>query len=886
MTIRFDQFKKTVLSRPDQTLFRHLNNMLQEFSKKAEIIFLPFNGAANLKVQDLKFKIGRLFLKLYICLHDFGKVNPFFQVRIDNPYFSTRLKQVQGKYAHYHAQLSGLAFWLVTSEIIDDIEMFAREECGCSSIDLLAFQEEVRTFQLMLTYGIFYHHHRGTLPNGLFALLVESGDQFRFKDIMEIIAVAKIIVPDIEANLKAFYLDLLDDSNASKIDQYLHITMEKLFIKYDEDDFIDLSYEIEDLWEDRKSKINLLYLLYYYSILCDLDEWDAKSHLDDSEAHSINFFLHYASIPCDLIAFHRNKKFPPITENALDPLLRLKRELWSKSNAIENHEIGSIVSVKYPTGSGKTLAYLNIAMKIREQYLKNTGLRPKIVYCLPFISITDQVGEIMKSILKERALYSENDHDQVDLFQYEGQNELLAIHHHLCETNFSYVAFPEEEQMNISPSWDDYYLWKSSVILTTFVGFWNSLFGGSKRDYLRLHRLIGSIVVLDEIQNLPLRYWKLVSKVLHLLTRELGCTIIVGSATNPQAITYPFDAQVTEDLKISEKKTIQIHADYSALGLKRFVLRYRSNKRPFSEFLREFPSELERSGYLKVMLLLNTRKAARFAFDYLEKRLDQWSVLFLSSAVRYCDRTEILRTLQEMSQDSSSRVLLVCTQVIEAGVDVSFELIYRDVAPLDSLIQTAGRCNRYNEGAKPGSVCVLELENDLTSRGAPFSGIYDDILLNLTRELLCERQEFTESDLYATIDEYYSQISLSRHPKKKIDHGLEFFVSAQISDLSEEFRLIDDQANTLFLIEEEGEFLKIQGQLSDLARSNSNVVRQCRPYSLSISDKTLEQLTTKCSRIPGFFFRYEKRSEPIYFCCLARFPELYQKSGGLASSLL
>lgn len=881
-----EELKEKILARPDQTLFCHLKNILTEFNHTFDHLFFPFQHSNNEKEQAIKTEIGQLFLRIFLAFHDFGKINPFFQIKIDNKVFTSRIKTryPPRKFCFYHAQISGIFFFIITNKFIEELSTWL-DERGVSLNDLKGFQDELRNFQLMLLYGIMYHHQRGNLPNGLFATIAESGDQFQFADLINIIETIKNSIPNIELNLLNLFCDLLEIPKESRFYNLLKDSLHLLLTTYTIEDFKDIAYNIEDSWDKLKEEINLLFLLYYYSILCDLDEWDAKSHIVNSVDHSMYFALPYYNFSNELIEHYRNRTFAPISLNTQDPLLQIKQSLWDETNNPIFHRWGLIINIQYPTGSGKTLAYLNLAMKIRHKYESESPIKPKIIYCLPFISITDQVGDVTQSILNYmlELLTQQNENSKLDNVDFKYQNEILTIHHHLAESNFTYITIPEEDEMNIYPSFDDIYLWKSNIIITTFVGFWNSILAGTKHDALKFHRIMGSIIILDEIQNLPLKYWKLISKTLHILAKQFRCTIIVGSATNPQAITYPFKIKQNKDTDSADLKEIKL--DYSKLPLDRYNLIYRPEKIPFTKFLEEFLAELENLSNFKLMLVLNTRKAARYAFDYLKQHLIGWDILFLSSAVRYCDRLEIIQRIREIP----SQIILICTQVIEAGVDLSFDYIFRDIAPLDSIIQIAGRCNRYNDEEKHGSITIIDLENDLEPKKPAFSRIYDEILLNFTRTLLKQKETLSERELYSLINQYYHQISLSEQPKKKIDFGLNYFNNCQLSALSKEFQLIEEQeSSTLFLIENEEEFRKIREELSDLTKSHTKILHQYRAFSFSIPDKILQGLKKVFANESEWFFEYThpKQSEHIYFCLLEEHSKVYQKNGGLALSLL
>ena len=191
-----------------------------------------------------------------------------------------------------------------------------------------------------------------------------------------------------------------------------------------------------------------------------------------------------------------------------------------------------------------------------------------------------------------------------------------------------------------------------------------------------------------KIQSLPIKYWAIISTMLHQLVEIFNCTVIVGSATNPKAISYPF--------KWNEYKAKVFEINHSSHNIKldRYEIKAdfdnTVNLRDFAKIALETINKYNTNS---IMFVLNTKESSRLLFNYLYREYKNTDELYyLSSTVTHKDRSKIIDSLK----DTKKRRILVCTQVIEAGIDVTFDIIYRDLAPLDSIIQVAGRCNRYN----------------------------------------------------------------------------------------------------------------------------------------------------------------------------------------------
>ena len=170
------------------------------------------------------------------------------------------------------------------------------------------------------------------------------------------------------------------------------------------------------------------------------------------------------------------------------------------------------------------------------------------------------------------------------------------------------------------------------------------------------------------------------------------------------------------------------------------------------------------------MLVFNTRGSARAAYELLKPLFGDAPVFMLSRWMTPRHRRETLNRIKDL-ENRGERHYLIATQVVEAGVDLDFKWVFRDFAPLDSLIQVAGRCNRSAEQEKEGLVLISTLQNE---NGWAFSSIYDSTPLGQTRSLLEEFLSFGEDEVPNIVARYYQALSESVAPKplwKNIEDG-------------------------------------------------------------------------------------------------------------------
>ncbi|MEN6517187.1 MAG: CRISPR-associated helicase Cas3' [Methanospirillum sp.] len=387
-----------------------------------------------------------------------------------------------------------------------------------------------------------------------------------------------------------------------------------------------------------------------------------------------------------------------------------------------------IYSLNAPTGTGKTLAGLSFALKLRERLRRERGFTPRIIYSLPFISIIDQNFAVF-----EKVLAGEGGAPATDV---------LLKHHGLADVSFARSA-PSEDEVEDPDPLDDLFLiegWNAEVIVTTFVQLFHTLLSNRNRALRKYHRIANAIVILDEIQSIPHQYWLLLNRLFLAFAECLHTTFVLMTATQP----YIFEGR-GEVCELVEGRT-DFFSAFDRLDL-RPVLAPMSVDR----FVEKLQAEIGAQPDRDFLIVLNTITSSQRVFRELAGRArpgDRY--VYLSTMVIPNER---LRRIREVREDHGPRTVIVSTQLIEAGVDIDVDVVYRDFAPLDSLNQVAGRCNR-NFGGTRGKVTVVMLHDE---RGRNFyEYIYrDPLLTDLTRQLLEGREEIPESTFFALIDSYY-----------------------------------------------------------------------------------------------------------------------------------
>lgn len=411
-----------------------------------------------------------------------------------------------------------------------------------------------------------------------------------------------------------------------------------------------------------------------------------------------------------------------------------------------------VYSINLPTGLGKTLTSLAFALKLRRQIQLKKDFKPRIVYSLPFLSVIEQNAGQFEKVLKAGGL--------------DADTSLLLKHHHLSEFTYKKdddVYEPDQAKILIEG-------WNSEIIVTTFVQLFHTLLSNKNKNLRKFHRLSGSIIILDEVQSIPFKYWLLVREILKTLTEELDSYVVFVTATEPMIFSRDEVFPLTDRKKYFD-------------AMDRVVIKPKINQ---DMNIEEFAQSIDISDGRSYLFILNTIKSAKAFYDLLKQKAGGREVAFLSTHVVPFER---LRRIERMHDGHVG--LAVTTQLVEAGVDIDFDAVYRDLAPLDSINQSAGRCNR-NWGKK-GEVVVVSLKDE---KRLYSSYIYDDVLLDMTRRILQKNEIIEEKDFLDMIESYYSEMQ----DKKSSDRSRELlsavysmkYTSVDETPCISDFKLIDE----------------------------------------------------------------------------------------------
>ena len=343
-----------------------------------------------------------------------------------------------------------------------------------------------------------------------------------------------------------------------------------------------------------------------------------------------------------------------------------------------------IYRLNVPTGGGKTLGALRYALAHAEKYHKR-----RIIFIIPLLSILDQNAKVIKEYvpIEEEVL----EHHSNVIRHKDGDTEGLDQFEYLAES------------------------WNYPIVVSTLVQLLEILFSHKTSAIGRMQALCDSVIVIDEVQTLPKKVTVMFNRAMDFLRQYCNATIVLSSATQPcfEELKWPLRLANAPDLvKLNEKQL---------MVLKRADVINMTNPGGMdweecvcfcNDAIRERDS---------LLVICNTKAEAKTLFEKLRNQAEDmdWDIYHLSTAMCQEHRQRTLEDLgkslervRHIPLEEKRKVICISTQLIEAGVDLSFECVIRVLAGIDSLAQAAGRCNRSHEYGREGKVYMINLKNE------------------------------------------------------------------------------------------------------------------------------------------------------------------------------
>jgi len=511
-----------------------------------------------------------------------------------------------------------------------------------------------------------------------------------------------------------------------------------------------------------------LWIRMLFSCLVDADFLDTEAFMKPHENKLRSSFQTLKELK-EQFDSHMQKMISAAPKSEINTLREtIYRECLKK--AVEQP---GLFSLTVPTGGGKTLSSMAFALEHAIQHNKG-----RIIYVIPYTSIIEQTANVLGEIF--------------------GRQNVIEHHSNLDPEN-------ETRQSKLAAE-----NWDAPIIITTNVQFFESLYAAKPGRCRKLHNIINSVVILDEAQLLPPELLKPCVDVINHLTSSFGVTMLLATATQPALPGLNPANEIIQD-------TTNLYA-----VLKRTNLHFPQN----AEERNSWEDIAERlKQHKQVLCVVNTRKDCRNLFGLMPV-----GTIHLSALMCGQHRSEIITEIKQRLKNGDE-VRVISTQLVEAGVDIDFPVVYRALAGLDSIVQAAGRCNRegkLNTEGKRGDVHVF-IPPESAPRGILRKGE------DTTRELMAlpdfspdSPEEYRRyfllfySRVNDTGSDYYEWLVRDANP----DLQFHFRTAA------ENFKMIDDQAyQPVFVGYGEGKELIVK---LENYKPNRDILRKLQRYTVNI----------------------------------------------------
>jgi len=517
----------------------------------------------------------------------------------------------------------------------------------------------------------------------------------------------------------------------SQIENELEILDLNSHLNYPDEREIRRSFKI---WVKKEANIRDYFLVnYVFSLLTEADKLDAS----------------------DTFQY----RLKPISEDSVDnrfgkPELLGTQELVDLSNneirnfcraeVVSNIERADILSHKIftltaPTGIGKTMTALDFALKLKTKLKTKTGIESRILYALPFINVIEQSLSEYKSTIS---------------------NEIKIIGHYQYADVFGKndKQISDDIEQNYNQKLMSVDTWQGDIIITSFVQFFETLIGHRNKLLKKFNHFGNAIVILDEVQTLRLDQMPLIGAALYFVSKFLNTRVILMTATKPKIFEL-----AQQEILNKEGDSVE-PMELLKNNREIFTLFKRTKIVPLLDmkFIDDVGLEFLDRIFLKkwhpsksCLIVCNTVNRSIEIYNKISKYIIEQKlenpIHYLSTNIIPAHRTERIKLIKSEISNAKAPIL-ISTQVVEAGVDLDFDIGFRDLGPIDSIIQVAGRINRNNNPKKLHSPLYIVNFGDARK-------IYGQITGIQAENALRTKPEFPEESYFDLIDSYFDNIA-------------------------------------------------------------------------------------------------------------------------------
>lgn len=645
----------------------------------------------------------------------------------------------------------------------------------------------------LISYAVISHH-------GIIDCISPEGKD-KFTERIE--PTKEIFYEEAIANWKEYF-------NIKEIDQLFSESREEIKEIYSK--MCETSKKMDENFDSDLKRGQSFYALFAFlqrlilSYLIDADRRDTAEFMCGQKEHRLSED-EFAKLWVD----YRNKIEVKMNSfNGESNINRLRNEmsLFCK-NFVCNGD--GVYRLAIPTGGGKTYASLRYAI-----HMACESKKKHIYYVAPFLSILEQNARDIRAVLDDDA-------------------NILEYHSNIV------MGKDDTEELKRYELYSESFA--SPIIMTTMVQLLNIMFDGSTQNIRRMHQLCDSVIIIDEAQSIPVKCISLFTTMINFLKIVCNTTVIMCTATQPlfenvdRKLLYTWPMDIIPDAKKYALKFKRVNIvnsmcniGYGTEQLADFILSKFDNN---------------------ILVILNTKAAVRAVYDEIKKRVNGETVKVIQLTTYMC-ASHRLNVIDDMkSALKTEKIICISTQLIEAGVDVSFETVIRSQAGLDSIIQAAGRCNRNAENSNAYLYVINYLEENISHMEDIKCGVdalkrildtyHDDLLLpeaikQYYQKYYFERKASMDFTCKDSILGSYSIYALLAENEKAAKECIDITGKSRPYVLCQAYK----KAGREFEVIEDMNTLSIITQYDD--NSKKLIEQLCETYQISEAKKLLKEL--------------------------------------------
>ncbi len=479
-----------------------------------------------------------------------------------------------------------------------------------------------------------------------------------------------------------------------------------------------------------KEKLNISHYFqinYLFSLLIEADKLDAS----DTSPQRLS------GISPDAVD-HRFQK-PDYPEVQLSEMTQNQLRNFVRSEVVKNIERGDILerqifTLAAPTGIGKTMSSLDFVLKLRHKIEKEQGYISQVIYGLPFINIIEQaLEEYEKTVGAEFVM---GHYQYADIF---GKDE--PSKHDLDDAEVKY----NQKKMD----WDT---WQKDVVITSFVQLFETLIGNRNKLLKKFRHFADSIIVLDEVQTLAIEKLPVIGAALYYLCKYLNARVLIMTATQPklfELMARELSVEIEED-RLRPLNLLESDREVFACFNRTRIIPLIEDKIGNEDFIDVFESHWKHGK--SCLIVVNKVNRSIELYNLLAELLKEKKgieLFYLSTNITPIQRQQRIHEIKNKLPQATC--VLVSTQVVEAGVDLDFDMGFRDLGPIDSIVQVAGRINRENSAERSGAPLYIVDFGDCQKIYGYATDSKSRIALNTA--------EIAEQDYKQMVESYFENVS-------------------------------------------------------------------------------------------------------------------------------